>query len=69
MIQLAGDDIDVPDELLKMVEDDVAEEEQNDSLLGQMQNLQNMDMDQIKEKASAMATEMKTKAEEKCSVM
>ncbi|KAM4617047.1 complexin-4b [Polymixia lowei] len=69
MIEMAGDDIDVPEELLKMVEDDTTEEEQKDSILGQMQNLQNMDMDQIKEKASATMTELRSKAEEKCSVM
>ncbi|KAF3849190.1 hypothetical protein F7725_015687 [Dissostichus mawsoni] len=62
MIEMAGDDVDVPEELLKM-------EEGKDSLMGQFQNLQNMDMDQLKEKASATVTEMKTKAEEKCSVM
>ncbi|XP_046901577.1 complexin-4a [Hypomesus transpacificus] len=69
MLQMAGDDVDVPEELLKMVDEDATEEEDKDSILGQMGNIQNMDMDQIKEKASAMATEMKTKAEEKCSVM
>uniref|UniRef100_A0A672SAD9 Complexin-4-like n=1 Tax=Sinocyclocheilus grahami TaxID=75366 RepID=A0A672SAD9_SINGR len=69
MIQIAGDDVDVPEELLKMVDEDATEEEEKDSILGQMQNLQNMDMDQIKEKASATLTEIKSKAEEKCSVM
>ncbi|KAI7795970.1 complexin-4a [Triplophysa rosa] len=69
MIQMAGDDVDVPEELLKMVDEDATEEEEKDSILGQMQNLQNMDMDQIKEKASATLTEIKSKTEEKCSVM
>lgn len=69
MIQMAGDDVDVPEELLKMVDEDATEEEEKDSILGQIQNLQNMDMDQIKEKASAALTEMKSKAEEKCSIM
>ena len=69
MIQMAGDDVDVPEELLKMVDEDATEEEEKDSIFGQIQNLQNMDMDQIKEKAQATLTEMKTKAEEKCSVM
>lgn len=69
MIEMAGDDVDVPEELLKMVDEDATEEEGKDSLLGQIQNLQNMDMDQLKEKASATVTELKTKAEEKCSVM
>ncbi|KAG9354414.1 hypothetical protein JZ751_001123 [Albula glossodonta] len=69
LIQMAGDDVDVPEELLKMVDEDATEEEEKDSILGQMQNLQNMDMDQIKEKAQATLTEIKSKAEEKCSVM
>ncbi|KAG9354124.1 hypothetical protein AGOR_G00009800 [Albula goreensis] len=69
MIQMAGDDVDVPEELLKMVDEDATEEEEKDSIMGQIQNLQNMDMDQIKEKAQATLTEMKSKAEEKCSVM
>lgn len=69
MIEIAGDDVDVPEELLKMVDEDATEEEGKDSIMGQFQNLQNMDMDQLKEKASATVTELKTKAEEKCSVM
>lgn len=69
LMELAGDDIDVPEELLKMVDEDATEEEEKDSILGQIQNLQNMDMDQIKEKASATMVEMKSKAEEKCCVM
>ncbi|XP_071402382.1 complexin-4-like [Centroberyx affinis] len=69
MIETAGDDVDVPEELLKMVDEDTTEEEQKDSILDQMQNLQNMDMDQIKEKATATMTELRTKAEEKCCVM
>lgn len=69
MIEMAGDDVDVPEELLKMVDEDATEEEGKDSIMGQFQNLQNMDMDQLKEKASATVTELKTKAEEKCSVM
>ncbi|MBN3322121.1 CPLX4 protein, partial [Atractosteus spatula] len=69
MIQIAGDDVDVPEELRKMVDEDAVEEEEKDSILGQMQNLQNMDMDQIKEKAQATFTEMKVAAEQKCSLM
>jgi len=69
MIEMAGDDVDVPEELLKMVDEDATEEEGKDSFLGQLQNLQNMDADQLKEKASATVTELKTKAEEKCTVM
>lgn len=69
MIEMAGDDVDVPEELLKMVDEDATEEEGKDSIMGQIQNLQNMDMDQLKEKASATVTELKSKAEEKCSIM
>ncbi|XP_029915218.1 complexin-4b [Myripristis murdjan] len=69
LIQMAGDDIDVPEELVKMVDGETAEEEHDDSILAQVQNLQNMDMNQIKEKASATMTELRTKAEEKCCVM
>ncbi|XP_072520709.1 complexin-4b [Salminus brasiliensis] len=70
MIQQAGDDIDVPEELVKMVDENAPqEEEEKQSILDQMQNIQNMDMDQIKEKAQATLVEMKSKAEEKCTVM
>ena len=69
MLEMAGDDVDVPEELLKMVDEDATEEESKESMMGQFQNLQNMDMDQLKEKASATVTELKSKAEEKCSVM
>ncbi|XP_023659091.1 complexin-4-like [Paramormyrops kingsleyae] len=69
MIQMAGDDVDVPEELLKMVDEDAEEEEEKDSILGQMQNLQNMDLEQLKEKAQATLTEIKSKAEEKCLIM
>ncbi|KPP69357.1 hypothetical protein Z043_111896 [Scleropages formosus] len=65
----AGDDVDVPEGLLKVVDEDASEEQQKESILGQMQNLQNLDVDQIKEKAQATFTEMKTKAEEKCCIM
>lgn len=64
-VQMAGDDIDLPEELAKMVEED-EEEEINDSLLG---NLQNMDMDALKMKAQATMTEVKQAAGEKCAVM
>ncbi|KAG9261830.1 complexin-4-like [Astyanax mexicanus] len=69
MIQQAGDDIDVPEEMVKMVDGEAPEEEEKQTILEQMQNIQNMDMDQIKEKAQATLVEMKSKAEEKCTVM
>ncbi|XP_009905509.2 complexin-4 [Dryobates pubescens] len=68
-IQMAGDDVGLPEDLQKMVAEDQVEEEDKDSILGQLQNLQNMDMDAIKEKAQATFTEMKQAAEQKCSVM
>uniref|UniRef100_A0A452ST88 Complexin 4 n=1 Tax=Ursus americanus TaxID=9643 RepID=A0A452ST88_URSAM len=68
-IQMAGDDVDLPEDLRKMVDEDQEEEEDKDSILGHLQNLQNMDLDTIKEKAQATFTEMKQTAEQKCSVM
>lgn len=59
----------LPEDLQKMVAEDQVEEEDKDSILGQLQNIQNMDMDAIKEKAQATFTEMKQAAEQKCSVM
>ncbi|KAI7812493.1 complexin-4b [Triplophysa rosa] len=64
--QQAGDDVDVPEELIKMVDGDAPQEEEKESI---MQNLQNMDVDQLKEKAQATFVEMKSKAEEKCTVV
>lgn len=66
MIQQAGDDIDVPEEMIKMVDGEAPEEEEKESIMGQMQN---MDMGQLKEKAQATLVEMKSKAEEKCTLM
>ncbi|XP_005999114.1 complexin-4c [Latimeria chalumnae] len=64
-IQMVGGDVDVPEELAKMVEED-EEEEANDTFLGK---LQNMDFDTIKNKAQESFIEMKQTAEEKCSLM
>lgn len=63
---MAGDDIDVPEELAKMVDEDEEEEEANDSFLNRLQNL---DMDTLKTKAQATMSEMKQNAEEKCTLM
>ncbi|XP_034298331.1 complexin-4 [Pantherophis guttatus] len=68
-IQLGGDDVDLPDDLQKMVAEDQEEEEDKDTLLGQLQNIQNMDVDAIKEKVQATFTDIKQSAEQKCSVM
>ncbi|XP_004703076.1 complexin-4 [Echinops telfairi] len=68
-IQVAGDDVDLPEDLRKMVDEDQEEEEDKDSFLGHLQNLQNVDLDAIREKAQATITEIKQTAEQKCSVM
>lgn len=68
-IQLGGDEVDLPEDLQKMVAEDQEEEEDKDTLLGQLQNIQNMDMDAIKEKVQATFTDIKQSAEQKCSVM
>ncbi|EMP26707.1 Protein ERGIC-53 [Chelonia mydas] len=68
-IQMAGDDVDLPEDLQKMVAEDQVEEEDKESILGQLQNIQNMDIDTIKEKAQATFTEIKQAAEQKCCVM
>lgn len=66
---MAGDDVELPEELKKMVTEDQEEEEVKESFIGQIQNLQNMDVDQIKEKAQATISEIKQAAEQKCSLM
>lgn len=66
---MAGDDVDLPEDLQKMMADDQVEEEEKNSFLGNIQNIQNMDMDTIKEKATATFTEIKQAAEEKCLLM
>ncbi|XP_032632062.1 complexin-4 [Chelonoidis abingdonii] len=68
-IQMAGDDVDLPEDLQKMVAEDQVEEEDKESILGQLQNIQNMDIDSIKEKAQATFTEIKQAAEQKCCIM
>lgn len=68
-ILMAGDDVELPEELKKMVTEDQEEEEVKESFIGQIQNLQNMDVDQIKEKAQATISEIKQAAEQKCSLM
>ncbi|KAM4708812.1 complexin-4 [Discoglossus pictus] len=68
-IQMAGDDVELPEDLQKMVVEDQDEEEEKGSVFGHLQNIQNMDMDTIKEKATATFTEIKQAAEEKCSLM
>ncbi|KAJ1210560.1 hypothetical protein NDU88_005923 [Pleurodeles waltl] len=68
-IQMAGDDVDLPEELQKMVAEDQDEEEDKNSIFGHLQHIQDMDLDTIKEKAQTTFTEMKQAAENKCFIM
>ncbi|XP_065132980.1 complexin-4c [Paramisgurnus dabryanus] len=67
-VQMAGDDLDLPEELAKMVEEDEEEEEINDSFMSKLQNME-VDFDAIKTKAQNTMTEVKQAAEEKCVTM
>ncbi|XP_026233559.1 complexin-3b [Anabas testudineus] len=67
-IQQAGDDVVLPTELAKMIAEDNQEETHKQSVLGQLSNIQNMDMDQLKDKAQATLEDLK-KQTENCSLM
>ncbi|XP_051898572.1 complexin-3-like [Pristis pectinata] len=67
-IQLAGGDVELPKELAKMIEQDNEEEAEKDSLMGQLSNIQNLDLDSLKDKAQATLEDFKQTAE-KCCVM
>ncbi|XP_006126334.1 complexin-3 [Pelodiscus sinensis] len=67
-IQLAGGDVELPKELAKMIEQDNEEEEEKDSVIGQLTNIQSLDLDSLKDKAQATLEDLKQSAE-KCSVM
>ncbi|TRZ03049.1 hypothetical protein DNTS_029711 [Danionella cerebrum] len=67
-IQAAKDDVELPTELAKMIAQDNQEEEQKQSVLGQLTNIQNLDMNNLKEKAQSGLEELKNSAE-KCSLM
>lgn len=67
-IQQAGDDVELPTELAKMIAEDNEEEEHKQSVLGQLTSLQNMDLDQLKDKAQATVDDLK-KTADKCEVM
>ncbi|NXM11620.1 CPLX3 protein, partial [Ploceus nigricollis] len=67
-IQLVGGDVELPKELAKMIEQDNEEEEEKNSVIGQLSNIQNLDLDSLKDKASATLEDLKQSAE-KCSVM
>ncbi|XP_055518492.1 complexin-3a [Leucoraja erinacea] len=67
-IQVAGGDVELPKELAKMIEQDNVEEAEKDSLMGQLSNIQNLDLDSLKGKAQATLEDFKQTAE-KCCVM
>ncbi|XP_069760631.1 complexin-3-like [Narcine bancroftii] len=67
-IQLAGGDVKLPKELAKMIEQDNEEETEKDSLMGQLSNIQDFDLDTLKDKAQATLVDFKQTAE-KCCVM
>ncbi|KAJ8249034.1 hypothetical protein GJAV_G00230460 [Gymnothorax javanicus] len=67
-IQLAGDDVELPTELAKMIAEDNQEEEKKQSIIGQLTNIQNVDLDQLKDKAQSTLEDLKQSAE-KCSLM
>ncbi|KAK2838508.1 hypothetical protein Q7C36_013322 [Tachysurus vachellii] len=67
-IQGASKDVELPSELAKMIAEDNQEEEHKESFLGQLKSLQDVDMDQLKDKAQATFVDLKETAE-KCEVM
>lgn len=67
-IQQAGDDVVLPTELAKMIAEDNQEETHKQSVLGQLSNIQNVDIDQLKDKAQATLDDLK-KQTENCSLM
>lgn len=67
-IQQAGDDVVLPTELAKMIAEDNEEEAHKQSVLGQLSNIQNVDIDQLKDKAQATLEDLK-KQTENCSLM
>lgn len=67
-IQAAQDDVELPTELAKMIAQDNQEEEQKQSVLGHLTNIQNVDMGHLKGKAQATLEDLKNSAE-KCSLM
>lgn len=60
--------MELPSELVKMIAEDNQEEENKQSILGQLSSLQDVDIDQLKDKAQATLGELKESAE-KCEVM
>ncbi|XP_077173972.1 complexin-3 [Paroedura picta] len=67
-IQVVGGDVELPKELAKMIEQDNEEEEERDSVIGQLTNIQTLDLDSLKDKAQATLDDLKQSAE-KCLLM
>uniref|UniRef100_A0A8C5M3S9 Complexin n=1 Tax=Leptobrachium leishanense TaxID=445787 RepID=A0A8C5M3S9_9ANUR len=65
-LQMVGGDVELPEDLAKMVQEDEEEEEEQDSFLSMIPEL---DIDALKTRAQGTITEVKRVAEEKCSVM
>ncbi|XP_048828376.1 complexin-3-like [Brienomyrus brachyistius] len=63
-----GGEVQLPTDLAKMIAEDNREEEHKQSIIGQLSNIQNMDLDELKDKAQASIEDLKQCAE-KCSVM
>lgn len=60
--------MELPSELAKMIAEDNQEEEHKQSVLGQLSSLQDVDIDQLKDRAQATFGDLKESAE-KCEVM
>lgn len=60
--------MELPKELAKMIEQDNEEEEERDSVIGQLTNIQTLDLDSLKDKAQATLDDLKQSAE-KCALM
>ncbi|XP_062856118.1 complexin-3a [Trichomycterus rosablanca] len=67
-IQGAGRDVELPSDLAKMIAEDNQEEANKHSVLGQLSSIQDIGMDQMKDKAQATFDGLKQSAE-KCEVM
>lgn len=60
--------MELPSELAKMIAEDNQEEKHKQSVLGHLSSLQDVDMDQLKDKAQATFGDLKETAE-KCELM
>ncbi|XP_023675394.1 complexin-3 [Paramormyrops kingsleyae] len=67
-IQQAGEEVELPAELAKMIAEDSQEKTHKRSVIGQLGNIQNVDLDQLKDKAQSTLEDLRHSAE-KCDVM